>query len=312
MNRSRRCSFCWGKWASGQPAAQRVTDHGALELHEQNKRKTKRNQPHMGGDYGCKAARTESEAARAECEGKKERWRRRQLQKQKIIGKWAGSMNQRSAFFSNGKLRPEHSGLSITEIELPPYWLCTKQTISRMRAKCYSPYKPCCISSPLPASPRCTLNYWGCTCVSAKRGCQRITANITKSHFHWKSSEAKTFPWFAEHAERAGRDVSYMFNSDAPTLTSTCGHDTAFFKFFFCFSEICFGVGPRFSSTIAPAVLAQWFRTCFPGPGYRLLLVASLICPVSEIINTWSGACKTYVPPIGDLKIPLTRHLFFF
>ena len=59
-----------------------------------------------------------------------------------------GSMNQRVTFFSNGKPRPEHRSPSVTEIELPPYWLCTKQTISRMRAKCYSPYKPCCISSP--------------------------------------------------------------------------------------------------------------------------------------------------------------------
>lgn len=56
------------------------------------------------------------------------------------------SINQWEAFSSNGKLGPIQSTLSIIEIELPPYWLCTKQTISRMKSKCYSQYGPHCRS----------------------------------------------------------------------------------------------------------------------------------------------------------------------
>lgn len=41
---------------------------------------------------------------------------------------------------------------------------------------------------PMPAPPGSTLNYWERSSVSAKHASQRITANITKSHFCWNSS----------------------------------------------------------------------------------------------------------------------------
>lgn len=190
-------------------------------------RKTKHIQPHI---KGCKSRTWGKVGAREEKRQRSEEKKATlETKDYREMSCSPGSLNQRVTFLSNGKPRPEHSSLSITEIELPPYWLCTKQTISRMRAKCYSPYKPCCISS-------LCLRLLGARWiiedvrVSAKRGSQRITANITKSHFHWNSSEARTFPWFAEHADSAGRDVSCMFKQCADQQMWT---QRSFFFFFF-------------------------------------------------------------------------------
>lgn len=78
-----------------------------------------------------------------------------------------------------------------------------------------------------------------------------------------------------------------------------------FLFFFSCFSEICCGVGPTFSSTIAPAVLARSFRTSSLGPGS---LSASrsfsrLSCFPNDQKVKWSLQNVQYVPPISDLQI---------
>lgn len=236
--------------------------------------------------------------------GKKECWRRRR--KKRSSGKKKatsetkdyremscspGSMNQRVAFFSNGKPRPEHSGLSITEIELPPYWLCTKQTISRMRAKCYSPYKPCCISSPC---LRLLGAHWiiedACMWVQSvvARGLQQTSLKVTFTETHQRP---KHFP----DLQSMQRVQEWTCHVCLIQMLPCCSAhvDTAQLFFFFFASEICFGVGPTFSSTITPAVLAQ------SDLGLWLLLAASLICPVYQMIWSWE---KVYFFFLGNFS----------
>lgn len=181
--------------------------------------------------------------------GKKECWRRRR--KKRSSGKKKatsetkdyremscspGSMNQRVAFFSNGKPRPEHSGLSITEIELPPYWLCTKQTISRMRAKCYSPYKPCCISSPC---LRLLGAHWiiedACMWVQSvvARGLQQTSLKVTFTETHQRPEH---FP----DLQSMQRVQEWTCHVCLIQMLPCCSAhvDTAQLFFFFCFRNL--------------------------------------------------------------------------
>lgn len=133
------------------------------------------------------------------------------------------------------------------------------------------------------------------------RGLQQTSLKVTFAETHGTS---KHFPDL-QSMRRAQEGTSHMFNSQ--WFPHWPAHvDSAQLFFFFCFSEVCFGVGPTFSSIIAPAVLACSCRTSSRECGVALVESIHSSNQWSSDQNSWAG----YTVPRPDEALVI--YLFTF